>query len=100
MAGHVVVDRDALARFCQTHGIMELAMFGSVLRDDFTDDSDVDMLVRFNPGERVGLIRLAEMEAELGKIVGRKIDLRTAGELSRYFREQIVRSAAKVYAQG
>lgn len=96
----IEVDEVALARFCQAHGIMELSLFGSVLRDDFTRDSDVDMLVRFEPGVKVGLIKLAEIEAELGRIVGRRVDLRTSAELSRYFREQVVRSAAQIYAQG
>ncbi|MDA8347084.1 MAG: nucleotidyltransferase domain-containing protein [Thermaerobacter sp.] len=100
MTRGISVDEEALARFCQAHGIMELALFGSVLRDDFTEDSDVDMLVRFRPGMRVGLIKLAEIEAGLSRIVERRVDLRTPAELSRYFREQVVRSAAQIYAQG
>ena len=72
-------------------------MFGSVLRDDFRPDSDVDVLVEFEAGVVVGLIRLAGMEKELSDLLGRKVDLRTPAELSRYFRDEVVRTAMVCY---
>jgi len=92
------LDRAAIARFCQRHHIRRLALFGSVLRDDFRPDSDVDVLVDFEPGYPVGLIRLAGMERELGSLIGRKVDLRTPADLSRYFRREVVESAHELYA--
>jgi uncharacterized protein len=91
-------DREAIARFCQRHHIRRLALFGSVLRDDFRPDSDVDVLVDFEPGHAVGLIRLAGIERELGSLIGRRIDLRTAADLSRYFRQEVVEAARELYA--
>jgi predicted nucleotidyltransferase len=67
------------------------------LRDDFDPESDVDVLVQFEPGTRVGLIRLAGMELELEEILGRKVDLNTSGFLSRYYREQILTDAEVQY---
>jgi hypothetical protein len=88
---------DELAEFCRRHRIRRLALFGSVLRDDFDDDSDVDVLVEFEVGARVGLIRLAGMELELGAMIGRKVDLNTKGFLSRYFRDQVLAEAEVRY---
>jgi predicted nucleotidyltransferase len=70
------------------------------LRDDIDPDSDVDVLVEFESGARVGLIRLAGMEIELSQLLGRKVDLRTPGDLSRYFRQEVLESAETEYAQG
>ena len=75
-----------------------LALYGSVLRDDFRDDSDVDFLVDFEAGHVPGLMALAGMEIELSELIGRKADLRTAGDLSRYFRDEVVRTAVVQYA--
>lgn len=86
-----------VAEFCQRHRIRRLALFGSVLRDDFREDSDVDVLVEFEPNTRVGLIRLAGMELELGEILGRKVDLNTKGFLSRYFRDEVLAEAEVAY---
>lgn len=86
--------------FCRKHRIRKLAFFGSVLRDDFRPDSDVDVLVEFEPGASVGLIRMAGIEIELSTLIGRKVDLRTAGELSRYFRDDVLRTCEVRYAQG
>jgi predicted nucleotidyltransferase len=74
--------------------------FGSALRDDFTPASDVDVLVEFDPLHIPGLIRLAGMEIELSEIIGRKVDLRTAQDLSRHFRQEVVESAELQYAEG
>jgi predicted nucleotidyltransferase len=92
------VDRSALAEFCRRHHIRRLAFFGSVLRDDFRPESDVDVLVEFDPGRAVGLIRLAGMERELSQLLGRPADLNTEGFLSPYFRSEVVREAEVQYA--
>ncbi len=83
--------------FCRRNHIRRLALFGSVLRADFSGESDVDVLVEFEPGHPVGLIRLAAMELELSEIVGRKVDLRTPADLSRYFRQDVLESAQVQY---
>ena len=95
---NIDVPADQIAAFCRRHRIRTLRLFGSVLRDDFRADSDVDFLVEFEPDAIVGLLALSKMELELGEMVGRKADLRTAGELSRYFRQDVVEGAAVLYA--
>jgi hypothetical protein len=78
-----------------------LAFFGSVLREDFTPNSDIDVLVDFEPGHLPGLFGIARMERELSAILeGRRIDLRTAEDLSRYFRDDVLREAEVQYAKG
>ena len=100
MSLQIAVDRQRIAEFCRRHSIRRLSFFGSVLRDDFRTDSDIDVLVEFEPGRVPGLIRLAGMEIELSALLGRKADLRTAGDLSRYFRDEVVSSAQAMYAAG
>jgi predicted nucleotidyltransferase len=100
MNAKIPIDREKIAAFCRRHHIRRLALFGSVLRDDFRPDSDVDVLVEFEPGQAVGLIRLAGMELELSDLLGRKADLRTPADLSRYFRQEVLESAEVQYAQG
>ncbi|MBM4395566.1 MAG: nucleotidyltransferase domain-containing protein [Deltaproteobacteria bacterium] len=97
MAARIELDRDRISEFCRRNHIRRLALFGSVLRDDFRPDSDVDVLVDFEKGARAGLIRMAEMEMELSQILARKADLRTAAELSRYFRDDVVGTAEVQY---
>jgi len=92
------VDKARLAEFCRNHHIRKLAFFGSVLRDDFGPDSDVDVLVEFEAGHPVGLLTLAAMEIDLSELLGRKVDMRTARDLSRYFRDQVVAGAEVMYA--
>jgi predicted nucleotidyltransferase len=87
------ISKEKLAAFCARHHIRKLAFFGSVLRKDFRPDSDVDVLVEFEPGRTVGLLRMAGLEMELSQILGRKVDLRTRGDLSRYFRDEVVRTS-------
>ena len=99
MDAKVSIGPAKLAEFCQRHHIRKLALFGSVLRDDFRDDSDVDILVEFEPGHPVGLIRLGGIELELSQLLGRRVDLRTPEDLSPYFRRQVLESAAVQYAQ-
>jgi predicted nucleotidyltransferase len=94
------IPRNKLAAFCRRNHIRKMSLFGSALREDFGPESDVDILVEFEPGQSVGLIRLAGMEIELSDILGRKVDLRTPGDLSRYFRQEILDSAEVQYAEG
>lgn len=96
----VTISRSQLAEFCRQNGIRKLALFGSVLTGRFSDARDIDVLVEFEPGERVGYLKMAAMERELSGLFGRRIDLRTPGELSPYFREEVVRTAAVQYARG
>lgn len=98
MSPRITVDQERIVEFCRRNHIRKLAFFGSVLRDDFGADSDVDVLVEFEPGLPVGLIRMAGMEIELSGILGRKADLRTANDLSRYFRDEVVAKAEVQYA--
>jgi predicted nucleotidyltransferase len=92
------VPREQLAAFCRRHRIRKLALFGSVLRDDFGPESDIDVLVEFDADARVGLITLSAMELELGELLGRKVDLRTPADLSRYFRDEVLKTAEIQYA--
>ncbi len=94
---HIPIPQDALADFCHKHHIRKLSLFGSVLRDDFTPDSDVDVLVEFEEEHIPGLIRFSGMELELSEILGRKVDLLTAGFLSPYFRDKVVAEAEPQY---
>ena len=97
----IAVDREKIAEFCRHNHIRRLAFFGSVLRDDFRPDSDVDVLVEFEPAHVPGLFGIAHMERELSGIFGgRKADLRTAEDLSRYFRQDVLRQAEVQYARG
>jgi predicted nucleotidyltransferase len=91
------IPKRRIADFCQRHHMCRLSLFGSVLRDDFNPESDVDVLVEFEPGTRAGLIRLARLELELGEILGRKVDLNTPGFLGKYYREQILAEAEVQY---
>jgi predicted nucleotidyltransferase len=93
----IYIPNEEIAEFCRRHRIRRLAFFGSVLRDDFRPDSDVDVLVQFEPGTRMGMIRLAGLELELGEILGRKVDLNTPGFLSRYYRDQVLAEAEVQY---
>jgi uncharacterized protein len=94
----IQIDAAQIAAFCEKHHITKLALFGSVLTERFTDESDVDVLVEFHPEYVPGLIRLCGMEHELSDIVGRKADMRTPNDLSRYFRDEVVRTAVIQYA--
>jgi len=93
------VPHEKLAEFCRKNRIRRLSFFGSVLRDDFGPDSDVDVLVEFEPGARVGLITLAGMEIELGQLSGRKVEMHTGKGLSPYFRDDVLREAEVQYEQ-
>lgn len=88
---------ERMAEFCRRHHIRRLALFGSVLRDDFGPESDVDVLVEFAPGHTPGLAFFG-MQEELSELLGRKVDLLTPQDLSRYFRDEVVRNAEVLYA--
>jgi predicted nucleotidyltransferase len=88
-----------LADFCKRHGIRRLALFGSVLTPAFGPESDVDVLVEFAPGVQVGYLKFAEIQHELSELLGREVDLNTAGSLSRHFRNDVVRRAEVIYEQ-
>ncbi len=101
MSLQMTVSRKRIAAFCREHGIRRLAIFGSALRDDFRPDSDIDVLVEFEPDHIPGLLGIARMERELSSLFeGRKVDLRTPEDLSRYFRQSVVEEAEVQYAQG
>lgn len=92
------IDGDLLTRFCRRNHIRTLSLFGSALRGELRESSDVDLLVEFEPNHVPGFFGLVRMEEELTEIVGRKVDLRTRGELSRYFRDQVASEARPLYA--
>jgi predicted nucleotidyltransferase len=92
------IPKGEIARFCQRHYIRKLSLFGSVLRDDFTPESDIDFLVEFEPGKTPGYFKIVSMEMELSELLeGRKIDLRTPNELSVYFRDRVMAEAVVQY---
>ena len=103
MATAVTSDRNiqlssaVLARFCRRNHIRKLSLFGSVLRDDFGAESDIDILVEFDPAARVGLLKKAAIQNELGALLGRQVDLRTPAELSPYIRERVAEAAEVRY---
>jgi len=90
----VFPDNAALADLCRRYHIRRLALFGSTLKGTARPDSDVDLLVEFEPAATPGLLAMAEIEIELSRLLGgRKVDLRTGRDLSRYFREEVARTA-------
>ena len=93
----IEIPERVVARFCRRYHIRRLSLFGSILRDDFGPGSDIDVLVEFEPGCVPGLLRMAGLEIELSDVVGRKVDLRTPAELSRHFREQVLKEAKVQY---
>ena len=96
-----VIPRDFIKDFCRRHHIRKLSIFGSYLRDDFGAESDLDFLVAFEQGSTPGYFELADMEQELSDgLGGRKVDLRTPQELSRYFRDKVMAEAEVQYAGG
>ncbi len=92
------IDEATLTRFCEKHHIRQLALFGSHLKGTPGPESDIDLLVEFDREHIPGLFGIAGMEIELSELLGRKVDLRTAGDLSRYFRDEVVRMAKVQYA--
>jgi len=101
MSARIEIPRKEIEAFCRRNRIRKLALFGSVLRDDFGPESDVDVLVEFEPDRSPGLFGIARMERELSALLGgRKVDLRTPEDLSRYFRQRVLQEAEVQYARG
>lgn len=96
MKARIEIPKEILADFCRRNRIRRLAFFGSVLRDDFTPESDVDVLVEFEPGTRVGLAFFT-MQDELSDLLGRKVDLNTPACLSPYFRNEVLDEVEVLY---
>ncbi len=92
------ISKEKITEFCQRNHIIKLAIFGSALRDEFKSESDIDILVEFEVEHIPGLMDIAGMEIELTEMVGRKVDLRTPGELSRFFRDDVLSKARIEYA--
>jgi predicted nucleotidyltransferase len=89
----IAVDRAVVGEFCRRNHIRKLSFFGSVLRDDFSPQSDVDLLVEFDPDHIPGYFGLSAMEQELSGLMGRKVDLRTPGEISEYYLDRVLASS-------
>jgi len=90
------IPQEKIAAFCRRHRIRRLALFGSILRDDFAPESDIDVLVEFEAGATPGWDFFG-MQQELTDILGHKVDLNTPAELSRYFRDEVLREARELY---
>ena len=97
MSARIDIPYAEIAAFCQRHPIRRLALFGSVLRDDFRPDSDVDVLVDYEPGVPVGFFSFVEMQCELSEILGREVDLNTLGFLSGRIRQKVINTAQVIY---
>ena len=92
------LSQEQIETFCRKHHIDRLALFGSVLRDDFTPDSDIDVLVEFDPDHIPGLMGLAGMEIELSELIGdHRADVNTPLSISRYFRDEVLKEAEALY---
>ena len=92
------IDQEEIAAFCLRHHLIRMALFGSVLTDRFHPDSDVDVLFEYHPEHIPSLFDVAAMEEELSAILGRKADMRTPRDLSRRFRDEVLRNAVVQYA--
>lgn len=97
MQSNITIPEEALRTFCMKHGIRTLKLFGSALRDDFTAESDIDLLVEFEAGIPMGYFGFYEIEAQLSDLLGRKVDLNMHDSLSKYFRDQVLEKAETVY---
>jgi len=101
MNAAISIPKEQIATFCRERHIRRLAIFGSALRPDFQPESDIDVLVEFEPDHIPGLFGIARMQRELSTLLGgRKVDLRTPEDLSRYFRQRVLEEAEVQYAQG
>ena len=99
MSARIEIPRDRIADFCRRWRVRKMSLFGSVIRDDFTPESDVDVLVEFQPGPTPGLKFFWDMPNELSQILGREVDLNTPQELSKYFRQEVLDEAEVIYDQ-
>jgi predicted nucleotidyltransferase len=98
MSAHIQLDPQFVTKFCHRHHVQRLSLFGSVLTDRFRPESDLDVLIEFEPGHTPGFFALARMQFEIEAVVGRPVDLRTPKDLSRYFRDEVLRSAEVQYS--
>ncbi len=96
MEFRIPVSYDRLSAFCRRNHIKRMAFFGSALRDDFSPTSDVDILVEFEEGKTPGF-EFFRMQEKLSGLFGRKVDLNTPGDLSRYYRDKVLREAVTLY---
>jgi predicted nucleotidyltransferase len=97
MSLHIEIDHEGIAEFCRRNHVARMSFFGSVLRDDFGPESDVDILVQFEPGCTPSLFGIARMQRELTGIVGRQVDFKTPGFLSRHIRDRVLAEAQEEY---
>lgn len=91
-----IINQSEIVAFCERHHIVRMALFGSVLRDDFTTESDIDVLVEFDPAHMPGW-EFITIQEELSALFGRSVDLNTPGFLSRHFRQQVLDNALVIY---
>lgn len=98
MSLRIELDRQSIALLCRRNRVHRLSFFGSVLRDDFGPDSDVDVLVEFEPDAPVGLFEFVDLQGELSELIGRHVDLHTPASLSHFFRDEVVSSAEVAFA--
>ena len=89
---------ERIREYCETQPIKRLSLFGSALRDEMTEESDIDLLVEYLPSARVGYFELVRQQMDLSELIGSTVDLRTPNELSRFFRQEVVDSAVLIYA--
>ena len=92
------IPEEKIDEFCRKHHVSRFSLYGSILRDDFGPNSDIDILVEFERGRVPGLLRMAGLEIELSEMLGRKVDLRTPAELSRHFRDEVLKEAVEFVA--
>ncbi len=97
---YIEIPKEKITEFCKRNHIRKLSLFGSVLHGNFRPDSDIDLLVEFDPAHIPGFFKFAHMERELSELIGKKVDLRTPQELSKYFRDEVLSEAKVQYAEG
>lgn len=98
MSLHIQVNQEQIADFCRRHHIRRFAFFGSVLRDDFRPDSDVDVLIEFESGYRLGFFELIRMQQEFSRLIGREADFRTPDDLGHFIRDRVMAESEVQYA--
>ena len=96
LPARIDIPTEQIAQFCRRNRVRRLALFGSVIRDDFRPESDVDVLVEFEPGYAAGFV-FFQMRRELTAMLGREVDMHTAASLSPYFRQEVLDEAEEIY---
>ncbi|RJP68334.1 MAG: nucleotidyltransferase [Ignavibacteriales bacterium] len=92
--------RDAINNYCKENHISKLSLFGSYLNNAYSRKSDIDLLVEFDKGAKIGLLDMSRIERELSELLNMKVDIRTPDELSRYFRDKVIKEAEVKYEAG